>query len=170
MDPVSDPLLLRKSGSAGDRTRDLSICSQKLWPLDYRGGPTNRYVTKKIYSIPFLAASNQVQARRPAHRMLGRSGLNVREQHNLDTRRPNLRQPSSRPKRFKEYRLEGAPNYQPARGAKLLACPGCPPCLGPALISTVIYSRVKTLQTFPQLLTSFNYSAPQYKLKWTKLT
>jgi len=34
VDPVPDPLLLRKSGSAGDRTRDLCICSQKLWPLD----------------------------------------------------------------------------------------------------------------------------------------
>ena len=39
MDPVPDPLLLRKSGSAGNRTRDLCICSQKLWPLDHRGGP-----------------------------------------------------------------------------------------------------------------------------------
>ena len=38
MDPVPDPLLLRKSGSVGNRTRDLSICSQKLWPLDHRGG------------------------------------------------------------------------------------------------------------------------------------
>ena len=36
VDPVPDPLLLRKSGSAGDRTRDLCICSQKLWPLDHR--------------------------------------------------------------------------------------------------------------------------------------
>ena len=40
MDPVPDPLLLKKSGSAGNRTRDLCICSQKLWPLDHRGGPT----------------------------------------------------------------------------------------------------------------------------------
>ena len=38
VDPVPDPLLLRKSGSAGNRTRDLYICSQKLWPLDHRGG------------------------------------------------------------------------------------------------------------------------------------
>jgi len=38
VDPVPDPLLLRKSGSAGNRTRDLCICSQKLWPLDHRGG------------------------------------------------------------------------------------------------------------------------------------
>ena len=32
---------LRKSGSAGNRTRDLCICSQKLWPLDHRGGLFN---------------------------------------------------------------------------------------------------------------------------------
>jgi hypothetical protein len=38
MDPIPDPLLLRKSGSPGNRTRDLWICSQELWPLDYRGG------------------------------------------------------------------------------------------------------------------------------------
>ena len=36
--PVPDPRPLRKSGSAGNRTRDLCICSQKLWPLDHRGG------------------------------------------------------------------------------------------------------------------------------------
>jgi len=46
VDPVPDPLLLRKSGSAGDRTRDLCICSQKLWPLDHRGG---RRVEVEIY-------------------------------------------------------------------------------------------------------------------------
>jgi hypothetical protein len=37
VDPVSDALLLRKSGSAGIRTQDLWICSQELWPLDHRG-------------------------------------------------------------------------------------------------------------------------------------
>jgi hypothetical protein len=36
-DPVPDPLLLRKSGSARYRTLDLWICSQELWPLDHRG-------------------------------------------------------------------------------------------------------------------------------------
>jgi hypothetical protein len=36
VDPVPDPLLLRKSGRAGNRTRDLWICSQELWPLDHR--------------------------------------------------------------------------------------------------------------------------------------
>jgi hypothetical protein len=38
VNPVPDPLLLRKSGGAGNQTRDLWICSQKLWPLDHRGG------------------------------------------------------------------------------------------------------------------------------------
>jgi hypothetical protein len=36
MDPVSDPLLLRKSGSAGNRTRDFWVCSQELLELDQR--------------------------------------------------------------------------------------------------------------------------------------
>jgi hypothetical protein len=37
VDPVPDPLLLRKSGIAGNWTRDLWIFSQELW-LDHRGG------------------------------------------------------------------------------------------------------------------------------------
>jgi hypothetical protein len=41
--PVPDPLLLRKSGSAGNRTRDLWICSQELWSLDHRGGHRLNY-------------------------------------------------------------------------------------------------------------------------------
>jgi hypothetical protein len=36
VDPVPDPLLLRKSGSARNRTGGLIICSQELWPLDHR--------------------------------------------------------------------------------------------------------------------------------------
>jgi hypothetical protein len=38
VDPVLDSILPRKSGSAGNRTSGLWICSQKLWPLDHRGG------------------------------------------------------------------------------------------------------------------------------------
>jgi hypothetical protein len=38
VDPVPAPLLLRKSASAGNRTRNLWICSHELWPLDYRDG------------------------------------------------------------------------------------------------------------------------------------
>jgi hypothetical protein len=37
VDPVPDPLLHRKSGGAGNRTRVFWICSQELWPLDHRG-------------------------------------------------------------------------------------------------------------------------------------
>jgi hypothetical protein len=40
VDPIPDPLLLRKFGSAGYRTRDLWVSSQELWPLDHRGGLT----------------------------------------------------------------------------------------------------------------------------------
>jgi hypothetical protein len=39
VDPVPDPLFLRKSLSSGNRTQDLWICSQELWPLDHRGDP-----------------------------------------------------------------------------------------------------------------------------------
>jgi hypothetical protein len=56
VDPVPDPLLLRKSGSAGNRTRDLCICSQKL---DHSGGPNNdtcticiRDFSKEQYELP----------------------------------------------------------------------------------------------------------------------
>jgi Ca2+/Na+ antiporter len=37
LNPVPDPPLFRKSGSAGNLTRHLWICSQELWP-DHRGG------------------------------------------------------------------------------------------------------------------------------------
>jgi hypothetical protein len=36
VDPVPDPLLLRKSGSAGNRIRDFWICRQEVWPLYHR--------------------------------------------------------------------------------------------------------------------------------------
>jgi hypothetical protein len=38
VDPVPDPLLLRKSGRAENRTRDLWVYSQELCQLDHRGG------------------------------------------------------------------------------------------------------------------------------------
>jgi hypothetical protein len=36
VDPVPDPLLLRKFGSFGNQSRDLWICSQELWPTQRR--------------------------------------------------------------------------------------------------------------------------------------
>jgi hypothetical protein len=53
VDPVPDPLFLRKSYSAGNRTRDLWICSQKLWPLDYRGGPMSTRSRCKLTAFFF---------------------------------------------------------------------------------------------------------------------
>jgi hypothetical protein len=38
VDPVEGSLLLRKSSSAGNRTRDLWVSSQELWLLDHRSG------------------------------------------------------------------------------------------------------------------------------------
>jgi hypothetical protein len=38
VDPVPDPLLLRKSGNDWNRNPDLWICSQELWSLDRRNG------------------------------------------------------------------------------------------------------------------------------------
>jgi hypothetical protein len=35
VDPIPDPLLLRKFGSTGDTTQDLWVCSQEVWPLDH---------------------------------------------------------------------------------------------------------------------------------------
>jgi hypothetical protein len=49
--PVPDPLLLRKSGSAGNRTWTSWVCSQELWPLDHRGGLRTKYSTFKKYQL-----------------------------------------------------------------------------------------------------------------------
>jgi hypothetical protein len=56
VDPVANPLL-RKSGSAGNQTRDLCICSQDLWPLNHRGCPIfnhlNVFMIYKLRSCSF---------------------------------------------------------------------------------------------------------------------
>jgi hypothetical protein len=48
VDPVPDPLLLRKSGSAGNQTRDLRACSQELRRLDHRSGRIITYVQQSL--------------------------------------------------------------------------------------------------------------------------
>jgi hypothetical protein len=73
VDPVPDPLL-RKYGSVRNRTRDLWICRQKLWPLDHRGGPywqihttfvrktsllwKHKYVKNSIYTLRVWESKN----------------------------------------------------------------------------------------------------------------
>jgi hypothetical protein len=57
MEPVPNPLLLRNAGSAGNRTRDLWVCSQELWPLDHRGGPNMSWVIwNRILNISFTTS------------------------------------------------------------------------------------------------------------------
>jgi hypothetical protein len=68
VDPVPDPLLLRKSGSTGNRNRDLCICSQTLWPLDHRG-ELNRILTHN--SFPHDTTTPRVP--RPLHYRTSRS-------------------------------------------------------------------------------------------------
>jgi hypothetical protein len=53
VDSVPNPLLLRKSGSAGNQTRDLWICRQNLWPVGHRGSHTdyNALTTLTIYTV-----------------------------------------------------------------------------------------------------------------------
>ena len=76
MDPVPDPLLRIKSGSAGNRTRDLCIWSQKLWPLDHRGGELltlggkkkPRYATvhtRNLFSITPLRPKQDISLQKP---------------------------------------------------------------------------------------------------------
>jgi hypothetical protein len=54
VEPIPNPLFLRKSGSAGNRTQDLWICSPELWPLDHR--EMNRFSNKAVlflYAEPY---------------------------------------------------------------------------------------------------------------------
>jgi hypothetical protein len=45
VDPVPDPPFLRKSGTAGNRTRDLCICSQKLIYKNIRGLEVSGFIS-----------------------------------------------------------------------------------------------------------------------------
>jgi hypothetical protein len=54
VDPVPDPLLFRKSGSAGNRTWDLRVNSQKLWLLDHRGDPAHPYL--RVMVLNYLSS------------------------------------------------------------------------------------------------------------------
>jgi hypothetical protein len=53
VDPVPDPLLLKKSGSAGNRTRDLMICSQELTFYCYEIPVLRGYASKINVQMSF---------------------------------------------------------------------------------------------------------------------
>jgi hypothetical protein len=59
---VPDPLLLRKYGSAGNRTRNLWVCRQELWPLDHRSGRKDRHSCKHLKMV--LVPKHVVQRQR----------------------------------------------------------------------------------------------------------
>jgi hypothetical protein len=63
VDPVPDPPPLRKSGSPGNRTRNLWICSQEPWPLDHRGGLINAQHLFIIFIHAFLEFSKKTSGR-----------------------------------------------------------------------------------------------------------
>jgi hypothetical protein len=50
VDPVPDPILLRKSGKAGSRTRDLWNCSQKSHGYKYIGLHLGEFGTNLVFS------------------------------------------------------------------------------------------------------------------------
>jgi hypothetical protein len=52
VDPVPDPLLLRKYGSAGNRTRTSG--SVELWPLDHRSGHLRTATHRKSFYLVHL--------------------------------------------------------------------------------------------------------------------
>jgi hypothetical protein len=67
VDPLPDPLLGRESGSAGNRTRDLWVCTQEVWPLDHRGGldvPTAQEdVTRRRFHAVLGGSTEQYETR-----------------------------------------------------------------------------------------------------------
>jgi hypothetical protein len=66
VDPVLDPLLLRKFGSAENWTRDLWICSQELWPRKHRRGRIHltflKYIKMKMTSATATAIVTTVKS------------------------------------------------------------------------------------------------------------
>jgi hypothetical protein len=59
VDPVSDPLLLRKSGSAGNRTRTSGYVARNSWLLDHRDGAVeqrNQYSLFGMETLVWLVA------------------------------------------------------------------------------------------------------------------
>jgi hypothetical protein len=62
VDTVPDPILLRKSGRAGNRIRDLRYCRQELWPLEHRGDPAER--VNRIYQWNYSMTLRNLTVRR----------------------------------------------------------------------------------------------------------
>jgi hypothetical protein len=80
VDPVPDPLLLRKSGRAVNRIQNLWICSQEPWPLDHRGGHLIPCCFKQIIIGCFVLSPGHVSLERswnPSSCLRNRPAKNV---------------------------------------------------------------------------------------------
>jgi hypothetical protein len=53
VDPVPDPLLLTKSGTARKRTRDLWVCREKAWPLNPPKTLRNTFYINRALAMGF---------------------------------------------------------------------------------------------------------------------
>jgi hypothetical protein len=78
VDPVPDPLLLEKSGSAVNRTRYFWICSQELRPLDilclieHRATKTYRGVEVYFHALLIMALFGDTLPCSRRGRLIGR--------------------------------------------------------------------------------------------------
>jgi len=75
--PVPDPLPLRKSGSAGNWTQDLCICSQKLWPLDHRGGLRGYIIVSIFKAATWVMFCSKTRWCKTAFCVLSRNKKNI---------------------------------------------------------------------------------------------
>ena len=84
------PFKKNSHGRAGNRTRDLVISSQRLWPLDHETGPIRLHIVSSVFSKDFSVFPNVhgllkmlqmtgslyvvVQVRRPERKTCRRNG------------------------------------------------------------------------------------------------
>jgi hypothetical protein len=90
VESVPDPLIIRKPGSARNRTQDLWICSHELWSLCHGGCP--QLSTACIKSSHSAAFINAPRLRAPIHNWLPTLLTEVRT---LDSRNGDHLPPSS---------------------------------------------------------------------------
>ena len=70
------PFKENSHGRAGDRTRDLMISSQKLWPLDHEAGLWKKCIVTESPLIPFSGYDMFLQYQRRTNAKLLRQTTN----------------------------------------------------------------------------------------------
>jgi hypothetical protein len=96
VDPVPDPLLLRKSGSAGNRARDLWVSSQELLTTRPQRRTQHTYIHTHthiyIYSFPRLSQSQYEENIIQLSVILSRRLLSYHMRTQFDRRNLNTQQ------------------------------------------------------------------------------